>query len=73
MSLVTRRKHGAIKSARNRAMMAAFEGGASISKLMVDYGLGEKRIRAILADERNRRRNSPDPFYRTMRAGAQAD
>ena len=67
MLLLIRRKHRALKSARNQAMMKAFDHGTPVAALMEEYGLGEKRVRAILADERNRRLNSPEPFYRTMR------
>lgn len=48
-------------------MMAAFEDGTPVQNLMLEYGLGEKRVMAILADERNRRLTSPDPYYRRMR------
>jgi hypothetical protein len=50
-------------------MMARFDAGESIKSLMIRYRLGENRVRAVLADERNRRATSPDPFYRNMRIG----
>ena len=73
MPFVLRRNHRATKSVRNREMMTAFENGTPIRQLMARYGLGEKRVKAILADEKNRRLSSPDPFYRSLRtAGAKA-
>jgi hypothetical protein len=48
-------------------MMLAFENGASVAKLSLHYGISEKRVKAILADERNRQLNSIDPFYRYLR------
>lgn len=52
---------------RDRAIFIAFEGGRTQEQLALDYALTPARIRAILADERLRRVNSPDPFYKTIR------
>lgn len=48
-------------------MFAAFESGTAIEDLMAEYGLGETRVRAILADEKMRRLFSPHPYYRQLR------
>jgi len=63
-------KHGAAKTLRNRELIEHYEAGASVEDLMAQYGLSKNRVRAILADERNRRLTSPDPFYRKMRMNA---
>ena len=54
---------------RNREIMALFEGGEPIEGLMTRYNLTNSRIRAILADERNRRAASLDGYYRKYRQG----
>ena len=53
---------------RNRSLIAAYEAGDDIEKLVHCYGISAKRIRAIIADEKNRRRVSREPFYRNFRA-----
>ena len=55
-------------SARNRALMAAYEAGARVERLAQIYGVSCKRVRAIIADEQNRRRVSREPFYCNFRA-----
>ena len=52
---------------RDRAIFIAFEGGRTLEQLAQDYAVTPARIRAILADERLRRVNSPDPFYKAIR------
>jgi Mor family transcriptional regulator len=54
-------------SARNRALIAAYEAGAGIEQLVQCYGISAKRVRAIIADEQNRRRVSREPFYLNFR------
>lgn len=56
-------------SARNRALIAAYELGEGIDQLVQRYGISAKRVRAIIADEQNRRRVSREPFYRDFRIG----
>jgi hypothetical protein len=60
-------KHRPKTTSRNRGLIARFEAGESVELLMVLYGLSKNRVRAVLADERNRRLSSPDPFYRNLR------
>jgi Mor family transcriptional regulator len=55
-------------SARNRALIATYEAGQGIERLVQNYGISAKRVRAIIADEQNRRRVSREPFYRDFRA-----
>jgi Mor family transcriptional regulator len=52
---------------RNRSLMVAYEAGDDIEKLVQCYGISAKRVRAIIADEKNRRRVSREPFYRNFR------
>jgi len=52
---------------RNRALMAAYEAGEGVEQLVECYGISPKRVRAIIADEQNRRRVSREPFYRNFR------
>jgi uncharacterized protein (DUF433 family) len=54
-------------SARNRALIAAYEAGGSIEQLVQSYGISAKRVRAIISDEQNRRRVSREPFYCNFR------
>ncbi len=54
-------------SARNRALMAAYETGGRIEQLARQHGISQKRVRAIIADEQNRRRVSREPFYCNFR------
>ena len=53
---------------RNRALVWDFEHGATLEVLAGKYGIKARRVRAILADETNRRRASPDAFYRQFRS-----
>jgi hypothetical protein len=48
-------------------MLAAFEAGRTVQQLCEDHGLSDLRVRALLADERNRQALSPEPFYRKLR------
>lgn len=54
-------------TARNRALIAAYEAGERIEQLAHSYGISAKRARAIIADEQNRRRVSREPFYCNFR------
>jgi Mor family transcriptional regulator len=54
-------------STRNRALIAAYEVGERIEQLAHRYGISGKRVRAIIADEQNRRRVGREPFYRAFR------
>jgi Mor family transcriptional regulator len=54
-------------SARNRALMADHELGEGVDQLVQRYCISAKRVRAIIADERNRRRVSREPFYLNFR------
>lgn len=54
-------------SVRNWALIAAYEAGEEIEKLAQIYDISAKRVRAIIADEQNRRRVSREPFYRNFR------
>ena len=63
-------RHRAGTRDRNREMIAIFEAGGPIELLMARYKLSENRVRAILADEKNRRLTSPDPYYRSKRMEA---
>jgi len=58
-------------SARNRALIAAYEAGETIERLAQKYGVSGKRVRAIIADEQNRRRVSKEPFYCNFRAASE--
>jgi Mor family transcriptional regulator len=55
------------KLTRNQGLIAEFEAGRTIDQLTAKYDLSENRVRAILADERNRRIASALPFYREFR------
>ena len=55
------------KTDRNRRMLADFEAGHSLERLGADHALSHVRVRAVLGEEKNRRRVSPDPFYSSMR------
>jgi Mor family transcriptional regulator len=55
-------------SPRNRALIAEHEAGQPIEQLAQKYEISRKRVRAIIADEQNRRFVSTDPFYRRFRA-----
>jgi Mor family transcriptional regulator len=55
------------KTLRNRELKKLFDEGCVIEDLMVRYNLSRNRIRALLADEKNRRASSPDPYYRNKR------
>lgn len=55
------------KTDRNRQMLADFEAGHSLEQLGAAHDLTHVRVRAVLADEKNRRRVSPDPFYSSQR------
>jgi hypothetical protein len=59
--------HRAAKLTRNQGLIAEFEAGQTIDQLMAKYDLSNNRVRAILADERNRRIASALPFYREFR------
>ena len=59
--------HRAAKLTRNQGLIAEFEAGKPMDQLMAKYDLSENRVRAILADERNRRIASALPFYREFR------
>ena len=54
-------------TARNHAILVAFEAGRTVAQLADDYALSPVRIRDILKDQRHRRNLSPEPFYRAMR------
>jgi hypothetical protein len=54
-------------SARNRALIVAYEAGEPVERLAQKYGVNRKRVRAIIADEQNRRRVSREPFYSNFR------
>ena len=54
-------------SSRNQALIAAYEAGEPVELLAQRYRLSGKRVRAIIADEQNRRRVSREPFYRNFR------
>jgi len=58
-------------SARNRALIAAYEAGEPVERLAQMYGVSSKRVRAIIADEQNRRRVSKEPFYCNFRAASE--
>jgi Mor family transcriptional regulator len=49
-------------------LIAEFEAGQPIEQLAQKYQLSHKRVRAIIADEQNRRFVSTDPFYRRFRS-----
>jgi len=55
------------QSARDYAILVAFEAGRTLEQLAGDYGLKADRIRTIVIAERNRRIISPEPFYRSLR------
>ena len=47
--------------------MASYEEGEGVERLVRRYGISAKRVRAIIADEQNRRRVSRELFYRNFR------
>ena len=53
--------------ARNRKMLAAYEAGQTIEELSREFGLSVSSVAPILTQERHKRRESPDPFYRSIR------
>jgi len=57
----------AFKSGRNRDILAAYETGQTLEQLSQEYGLSASSVKAILTQERQKRRVSPDPFYRALR------
>jgi Mor family transcriptional regulator len=52
---------------RNQKMMAEFEAGQSIDRLMATYGLSRAHVHIVLQEERNKRLVSPLSFYRKLR------
>jgi hypothetical protein len=55
---------------RNRMMHVAALNGASVSELAAQYGLGEKRVLAILLAERHKCEVSPVAVYKELRTGS---
>ena len=63
----TYRTEMAPKSDRNRRMFTAFTEGRTLEQLGEEHALTCQRVRAVLTDEKNRRRHSVEPFYRSLR------
>jgi hypothetical protein len=60
-------------SDRNKALIADYDDGCTIQHLSKHYSVTVQRAQSIITDEINRRRASPDEFYRHFRAAEGAE